>query len=147
LVSIWRLLDELNRRSLQLLPSKNIEFIKHIRYQGNVDIDLSRFSRALGNVIENAIEAMSRGGALTFTIDLVEDEVALRISDTGTGIPPEQLATLFEPFERRDRATASGVGLAVAKSIVEAHGGKISLRSVADKGTTVDVRLPKPNGQ
>ena len=147
LVSIWRLLDELNRRSLQLLPSKNIEFIKHIRYQGNVDIDLSRFARALGNVIENAIQAMSRGGALTLTIDLVEDQVALRISDTGTGIPPEQLATLFEPFERRDRATASGVGLAVAKSIVEAHGGKISLRSVADKGTTVDVRLPKPNGE
>jgi len=147
LVSIWRLLDELNRRSLQLLPSKNIEFIKHIRYQGNVDIDLSRFARALGNVIENAIQAMSRGGALTLTIDLVEDQVALRISDTGTGIPPEQLATLFEPFERRDRATASGVGLAVAKSIVEAHGGKLSLRSVADKGTTVDVRLPKPNGE
>src|SRR6266404_1904606 len=137
LVSIWRLLDELNRRSLQLLPSKNIEFIKHIRYQGNVDIDLSRFARALGNVIENAIQAMSRGGALTLTIDLVEDQVALRISDTGTGIPPEQLATLFEPFERRDRATASGVGLAVAKSIVEAHGGKLSLRSVTDKGTTV----------
>src|SRR4029077_14260872 len=47
-VSIWRLLDELNRQSLHLLPGKNIEFVKHIRYQGNIDIDLSRFARALG---------------------------------------------------------------------------------------------------
>jgi len=147
LVSIWRLLDELNRQSLHLLPSKNIEFIKHIRYQGNIDIDLSRFSRALGNVIENAIHAMPRGGALTVTIDLVEEHVALRISDTGIGIAPELLATLFEPFERHDGVRAGGVGLAVAKSIVEAHGGKISIRSVADKGATIDIRLPKPNGE
>ena len=146
LVSIWRLLDELNRQSLHLLPSKNIEFIKYIRYQGNIDIDLSRFARALGNLIENAIHAMPRGGALTFTIDLLDEQVVLRISDTGMGIAPEQLATLFEPFERRDGTRASGVGLAVAKSIVEAHGGKLSLRSVAEKGTTVDIRLPKPNG-
>ena len=146
MVSIWRLLDELNRQSLHLLPSKNIEFIKHIRYQGNIDIDLSRFARALGNLIENAIHAMPRGGALTFTIDLLDEQVVLRISDTGMGIAPEQLATLFEPFERRDGTRASGVGLAVAKSIVEAHGGKLSLRSVTEKGTTVDIRLPKPNG-
>lgn len=144
LVSIWRLLDELNRHSLQLLPGKNIEFIKHIRYQGNIDIDLSRLARALGNVIENAIHAMPNGGALTLTIDLVEDHVVLRISDTGKGISAEQLATLFEPFERRNGASPSGVGLAVAKSIVESHGGQVSLRSVADKGTTVDIRLPKP---
>src|SRR5256714_2390999 len=68
-VSIWRLLDELNRHSLHLLPSRNIEFAKHIRYQGNIDIDLGRFIRAIGNVIENAINAMARGGALTVTID------------------------------------------------------------------------------
>src|SRR5438270_8131401 len=84
-VSIWRLLDEMNRQSLHLLPSKNIEFIKHIRYQGNIDIDLGRFARALGNVIENAMHAMSRGGALTFTIDAIDEQVVVRISDTGGG--------------------------------------------------------------
>jgi len=145
-VSIWRLLDELNRHSLQLLPGKGIEFIKHIRYQGDIEIDLARFARALGNLIENAIQAMPNGGALTITIDLVDDQVVLRISDTGTGIATEQLATLFEPFERRENGNKSGVGLAVARSIVESHGGKISLRSIAEKGTTVDIRLPKPSG-
>jgi len=99
-VSIWRLLDELNRQSLHLLPSKNIEFVKHIRYQGNIDIDLGRFARALGHVIENAMHAMPRGGFLTVTTDAVEDKVALRISDTGAGIAPELMPTIFEPFER-----------------------------------------------
>jgi signal transduction histidine kinase len=146
-VSIWRLLDELNRQSLHFLPSKNIEFLKHIRYQDNIDIDLGRFARAVGHVIENAMQAMARGGFLTVTIDAVEDQVALRISDTGAGIAPELLPTLFEPFERYGDLHANGVGLAVAKAIVEAHGGKISVRSVADKGTTVDSRLPKPHGE
>ena len=146
LVSIWRLLDELNRHSFHLLPGRNIQFIKHIRYQGDVDVDLARFARALGNVIENSIYAMPRGGALTLTIDLVEEQVVLRISDTGTGIAPDLLPTLFEPFQRRNDIRVSGVGLAITKSIVEAHGGKISMRSVADKGTTVDIRVPKPKG-
>jgi signal transduction histidine kinase len=146
-VSIWRLLDELNRQSLHLLPSKNIEFLKHIRYQGNLNIDLGRFARALSNVIENAIDAMPSGGALTVTIDAVEEQVVLRISDTGSGIAPELMPTLFEPFERHADLHANGVGLAVAKAIVEAHGGKISVGSIVDKGTTVDIRLPKPNGE
>src|ERR1700730_8074045 len=146
-VSIWRLLDELNRHSLHLLPSKKINFVKHIRYQGNIDLDLGRFSRAVGHVIENAMQAMARGGFLTVTIDSVDDQVAVRISDTGAGIAPELLPTLFEPFERYGDSNANGVGLAIAKAIVEAHGGKISVRSVADKGTTVDIRLPKPHGE
>jgi signal transduction histidine kinase len=145
-VSIWRLLDELNRQSLHRLPSKSIEFVKHIRYQGNIDIDLGRFARALGNVIENAVEAMSHGGILTFTADLIEEQVAIRISDTGTGIASELLPTLFEPVERRGDSRANGVGLALAKAVIEAHGGKICLRSVAGKGTTVDIRLPKSRG-
>ena len=147
LVSIWRLLDEVNRQSLHLLPSKNIEFIKHIHYQGNIDIDLGRFARGLGNVIENAMHAMPRGGVLTFTIDAIDKQVMLRISDTGGGIAPEAMPTLFEPFERYGDLKANGVGLAVAKAIVEAHGGKISIRSVAGKGTTVDIQLPKPTGE
>ena len=146
-VSIWRLLDEVNRQSLHLLPSKNIEFIKHIRYQGNIDIDLGRFARALGNVIENSMHAMERGGALTFAIDAIEEQVVLQISDTGSGIAPEAMPTLFEPFERYGDLHANGVGLAVAKAIVEAHGGKIFVRSIVDKGTTVDIRLPKPTGE
>jgi CRP/FNR family cyclic AMP-dependent transcriptional regulator len=143
-VSIWRLLDELNRRSLHLLPAKKIDFVKHIRYQGNIDIDLGRFARALGNVIDNSIHALPAGGTVTFTSDLVYDQVVLRLSDTGVGISSETLPTLYEPFEPDERSHRPGTGLAIAKAIVEAHDGNISIASVPGKGTTADIRLPKP---
>jgi signal transduction histidine kinase len=143
-VSIWRLLDELNRRALHLLPSKKIEFVKHIRHQGNVDIDLNRMARALAAIIENSIDAMSSGGTLTFTIDQIQDQSVIRISDTGTGIPHEVLAKIFEPFDTRETPHHAGVGLAIVKAIVEAHEGKISITTVPGRGTTVDIRLPKP---
>jgi signal transduction histidine kinase len=143
-VSIWRLLDELNRRSLHLLPPKKIDFVKHIRYQENIDIDLGRFARALGNVIENSIQAMPTGGVITFTSDLVSDQVVLRLSDTGTGISPDRFSRLYEPFEFAEHSHHAGTGLAVVKAVVEAHDGKISIASVLGKGTTVDIRLPKP---
>jgi signal transduction histidine kinase len=146
-VSIWRLLDEMNRSSLHLLPAKKIEFVKYIRYQGNIDIDLGRVTRALSTVIDNAIDAMRSGGVLTLTTDLVQDEVVLRISDTGVGISQEVLPNLFEPFEHNDKAQRAGAGLAVAKAIVEAHGGGIYIGTVPGHGTTVDIRLPKSSTQ
>jgi signal transduction histidine kinase len=146
-VSIWRFLDELNRQSLHLLTSKNIKFVKQIRYENNVDIDLDRFVRALGNVIENSVQAISRGGAITFTTDVIADSVVVRISDNGHGISPEVLARLFEPFDNRDNSDSASLGLAVTKAIIEAHGGKISVGSVVGKGTTVDIRLPKPGSE
>src|SRR4029077_8407695 len=112
---------------------------------GNIDIDLGRFVRGLGKIIDNAIHAMGRGGILTVTIDQIEDEIALRLSDNGVGIRPELMPALFEPFEHRVDSQTNGSGLAVTKAIIEAHGGKISIRSVLGKGTTVDIRLPKPN--
>jgi len=146
-VSIWRFLDELNRQSLHLLTSKNIKFVKQIRYENNVDIDLDRFVRALGNVIENSVQAISRGGAITFTTDVIADSVVVRISDNGRGISPEVLGRLFEPFDNRDNSDSASLGLAVTKAIIEAHGGKISVGSVVGKGTTVDIRLPKPGSE
>jgi signal transduction histidine kinase len=144
LISIWGILDELNQQSLRLLPGKNIQFVKHIRYEGNVEIDRARFVRVLSNLIKNSREAMPGGGILTVTTDLVQNEVVLRISDTGSGISAEVLPKLFEPFVTHGKANGTGLGLAIAKSVIEAHGGKISLSSVRGSGTTVDIRLPKP---
>lgn len=144
LISIWGILDELNQQSLRLLPGKNIQFVKHIRYEGNVEIDRARFIRVLSNLIKNSREAMPGGGILTITSDLVQDQVAIRISDTGVGIPSEVLPKLFEPFVTHGKTNSTGLGLAIAKSVVEAHGGKISLSSIKGSGTTIEIRLPKP---
>src|SRR2546423_2808097 len=94
---------------------------------------------------KNSLESMDGGGILTITTDLVQDQVVLRISDTGVGIPPEILPRLFEPFVTHGKTSGTGLGLAIAGSVVEAHGGKISISSVHGNGATIDIRLPKPN--
>jgi len=146
-VSIWGLLDELNQQALSLLPGNNIQLAKNIRYDGNVVVDVTRFIRVLCNLIKNAREAMPNGGILTIGTDLVEDQVVIRISDTGVGIPPELLPRLFEPFFTHGKSHGTGLGMAIAKSVVTAHAGKISVSSVRGSGTTVDIRLPAPPPQ
>jgi two-component system sensor histidine kinase/response regulator len=143
-VSVRRILEELEQQSLRLLPAKNIELVKHIRYDGNIDVDLARFVRVLGHLVQNACDAMPNGGVLRFTTDLVQNDVALRITDSGRGIHPELLSKLFQPFSTNVQSAGTGLSLAIAKAVVEAHGGKISIASVPDKGTTVDIRLPQP---
>jgi signal transduction histidine kinase len=143
-VSIWGLLDELNQQALRLLPGHNIQFAKNIRYDGNVVIDPTRFVRVLCNLIKNAREAMPSGGILTITTDLVDNQIVIRISDTGIGIPAELLPKLFEPFVTHGKSHGTGLGMAIAKSVVTAHHGKISVASVPGRGTTVDIRLPAP---
>lgn len=146
-VSIWGLLDELNQQALRLLPGHNIQFAKNIRYDGNVVIDPTRFGRVLCNLIKNAREAMPSGGILTITTDLVDRQVVIRISDTGIGIPAELLPKLFQPFVSHGKSHGTGLGMAIAKSVVTAHHGKISVASVPGRGTTVDIRLPVPPQQ
>ena len=143
-ISLWRLLAELNQQALQLLPEKNIQFVKDIRYDGDLDIDLPRFTRMLCNFVKNSREAMPNGGILTLSTVLDENEIVLRISDTGFGIPPDILPRLFEPFVTHGKPHGTGLGLAIAKSVVEAHKGKISISSVQGSGTTVEIRLPVP---
>jgi signal transduction histidine kinase len=146
-VSIWRLLDELNQESLRLLPGNNIQFAKNIRYDGNIVVDLTRFIRVLCNLIKNAREAMPSGGILTISTNLVDKQVVIRISDTGIGIPSELLPKLFEPFFTHGKSHGTGLGMAIAKSVVTAHHGRISVESVQGSGTTVDIRLPAPPQQ
>jgi signal transduction histidine kinase len=141
-VSIWRLLDELTQQALKLLPGQNIQLVKNIRYDGNLDIDLPRFTRVLCNLIKNAREAMPSGGILTLTIDKAPDEIVLRIGDTGVGMPPDILAKIFEPFVTHGKSHGTGLGMAIAKSVIEAHQGKISVMSQPGLGTAVEIRLP-----
>jgi signal transduction histidine kinase len=143
-VSIWRFMDELSQQSLRLLPGQNVQFVKHIRYDKDLEIDVARFTRMMGNIIKNASEAMPGGGILTMSVDLVQDKVVIRLSDTGKGIPAEILPKLFEPFITHGKTHGTGLGMAIAKSVVEAHGGRICVSSVPGNGTTVDIRLPAP---
>ncbi|MGI9089065.1 MAG: ATP-binding protein [Chthoniobacterales bacterium] len=141
-ISIWRLLDELSEQALQLLPGQNIQFVKHVGYDGMIEIDLARFTRVLCNLIKNAREAMTGGGILTFSVDLVGAEVILQLADTGCGIPADILPKLFEPFVTYGKSHGTGLGMAIAKSVVDAHHGTIAVKSTIGLGTTVEIRLP-----
>lgn len=104
--------------------------------------DPVQLGQVFRNLILNAIQAMPEGGQLTVKSELAGRElVAVSFADTGVGIPEENLGKLFEPLFTT-KAKGIGLGLAVSKAFVEAHGGTIEVQSKVGKGCTFSVRLP-----
>ncbi|MBG3877151.1 histidine kinase, partial [Desulfovibrio oxamicus] len=105
-------------------------------------LDPDRFSQALLNVFLNALEAMPRGGELAVRLAAAPgNRIAVSVRDTGAGIAPEHLATIFDPYFTT-KSQGTGLGLAIVHKIVEAHGGEVSLRSTPGQGTEVTFLLP-----
>jgi len=107
----------------------------------HVSIDRTLVSRALVNIVENALHAMPGSGALTVRASQNGTAVRIRVADTGVGMDAEALARAFEPYFST-KAAGTGLGLPIAKRNVELSGGTISMSSERDKGTTVEVTLP-----
>jgi signal transduction histidine kinase len=113
-----------------------------------VDVDRLRIGEVLSNLLSNAIRHTPAGGVVTLSAgaggsrDAKEARgLELSVSDTGTGIPPERLAHVFDRFSRASDSPGAGLGLAIAKSLVEAHGGGIHAES-GESGTTITFLLP-----
>ncbi len=109
--------------------------------------DADRVAQVITNLLTNAIRYNHEGGEVTVAVQLSGSECVLSVADTGIGIPEEHLPHLFERFFRVDAARSRkdggvGLGLAICKSIVDAHGGQITVTSVVDRGTRFEVRLP-----
>jgi len=109
-----------------------------------VRADLLRVSQVLGNLLGNALKFTPEGGDVTFGAARSEREVVFDVSDTGPGIPPEQVEHLFDQFwqARKNDKRGVGLGLTIAKGIVEAHGGRIWCNSVVGAGSTFSFTLP-----
>jgi PAS domain S-box-containing protein len=104
--------------------------------------DSEQLSQAFGNLIFNAIQAMTEGGQLTIKTKAENPKwVTVSIADTGVGIPREKLVKIFEPLFTT-KAKGIGLGLALTKTLVEGHGGTIEVESEEGKGSTFIVRLP-----
>jgi signal transduction histidine kinase len=113
-----------------------------------LNIDAYRIKQVLGNLLDNAIEHTGKGGKITVTASEQDKVVAISVADTGEGIPPEELSLIFERFYRVDKSRArttggSGLGLTIAKRLVEAHGGTIMVTSEVGKGSCFTFTLLK----
>jgi PAS domain S-box-containing protein len=106
-----------------------------------ISVDPKQMRQVLINVMKNAMEAMPEGGRLSITTHLQEGGVRIGIIDTGQGIAPENLKSVFDPFVTT-KAKGTGLGLAISRKIIEDHDGLISLESTSGHGTVCNVTLP-----
>jgi signal transduction histidine kinase len=107
--------------------------------------DSARLVQVLANLVGNSLKYTDRGGTITLSAASVGNEVQIAVRDTGSGIPAEQLPRVFERYYTRRRGASkrgSGLGLSIARGIVEAHGGRIWAESVEGVGTTIRMALP-----
>jgi len=112
-----------------------------------IEADPDRLHQVVLILLDNAITHTPPGGHITVAVSRQGGEAVLEVRDTGEGIPPEALARIFDRFYRADQARSravggAGLGLAIAKALVESHGGRIALNSTLGEGTTVTVALP-----
>ncbi len=107
----------------------------------NMNLDRIHMQRALANLISNAIEASGRGQNVSISADHKEDSLSITIGDDGAGMDQETRENLFLPFFTK-KSTGTGLGMPIAKKIIEGHNGKIDIMSHLGKGTRVIVRLP-----
>jgi nitrogen fixation/metabolism regulation signal transduction histidine kinase len=106
-----------------------------------ISADPDLLHRALQNLVLNAIDAMPEGGELTIRTQPAGDGIALSVSDTGSGLTQEECGRLFTPYYTT-KQHGTGLGLAIVQSVVSDHGGKISVESAKEKGTTFRIELP-----
>jgi nitrogen-specific signal transduction histidine kinase/DNA-binding response OmpR family regulator len=155
---IHSLLEEQIDRVAEEAKKKGVAIKKDFRFaNGRVPFDRNLMSEALEQILDNALESMSSGGALSISTTaavhpdprssnsdngITPGKVAeILISDTGVGIPAEEMANLFKPFHSC-KVKGMGLGLPISRRIIRGHRGDITISSEVDKGTTVKVVLP-----
>ncbi|HJQ83123.1 MAG TPA: ATP-binding protein [Candidatus Binatia bacterium] len=122
------------------------------RRAGVVRADPTRLTQVIDNVVSNAIKFTPGGGRVTVTVERVGREVQVIVRDTGIGIPPAVVPHVFDEFQQADRSITRrygglGLGLAIARRLVEAHGGQIEAESAGEgQGATFRLRLPLAEG-
>ncbi len=115
-----------------------------------ISVDPDRLVQVIGNLVGNALRHTPDGGRVELAAALAGPRVVLSVTDNGPGVPGDDLPHIFERFYRGDKARvddgSSGLGLAIARSLVEAHGGQIGVENVATGGARFTVALPLANG-
>jgi signal transduction histidine kinase len=107
--------------------------------------DSTRLAQTVDNLLTNAVKFTPDGGAVTVTVSGDDDRISVAVSDTGVGIPADELPRIFERFFRATTSgsiSGTGLGLSIVRTIAEAHGGTVSVASTVGAGTTFTIELP-----
>jgi len=135
----------INKALAHLTIPKNIVLRRELAERlPEIKADIEQLNQVLINLITNAIQAMPEGGKLIIKTFVRGDNLVIEVSDSGGGIPPDNLNKIFDPLFTT-KAKGIGLGLAVCKSIIERHQGQISVNSQEGKGTTFSIELPRGN--
>jgi signal transduction histidine kinase len=145
-VQVGRLVDEIAAAMRVEADAKGVavrtELADGVAY---ANADPEKLQRVLFNLIQNAIRHTPADGSVTVRAEPAGDWVEVEVADTGAGIPPERRGEVFSPFVRADEARGgggAGLGLAISRAIVEAHGGRIWLADAHGRGTRVRFAIP-----
>jgi two-component system sensor histidine kinase BaeS len=109
---------------------------------GEIDVDPYRLRQVLSNLVSNALNQMPDGGRLEVSAAEGDGQVRIQVADTGPGIPPDRLEQVFERFVKSGDSTGSGLGLSIARDLVEAHGGAITAANRPEGGAVFTIDLP-----
>ena len=121
---------------------RGIEVVRDCCYQGQAVVDPERMAQVVYNIAANARDAMPGGGTFTVATRQNGEQVELRFSDTGPGVPEELRDRIFEPFFTYGKREGAGLGLSIAGRIVEEHGGKLWIEGDEEGGATFVLSLP-----
>ncbi len=146
-VNVNEMLENLIKQLGPLANVKDVSITLESHRSVTASIDEVKLSLACMNILENAIKYNNPGGSINVSLDAEEEHCVITISDTGPGIPAEDLAKVFERFYRVDKShsgqmSGSGLGLAIARQSVEIQGGTIAIDSTEGVGTSVTIRVP-----
>ena len=147
-VDVGSFVEKILERLTPIAQKAQVELVLEIIHPVSAEVDETKFTLAMSNLIENGIKYNHEGGWVKAKIDGDYQFCTIEISDTGVGIPEESLPHIFERFYRVDKSHSreiggTGLGLAITRSIVLMHRGAIKVDSVEGEGTTFTVKIPR----
>jgi two-component system phosphate regulon sensor histidine kinase PhoR len=135
----------------QMVTAREKDLVLALKLDENLEPTLGNFDqlqRALWNLVSNAIKFTPTGGRITVISEMIKGNVAIKVKDTGIGIPKDDISGLFSEFHRLNGSSnteGTGLGLFIVKTIVEGHGGSVLVESEVGRGTTFTILLPRSN--
>ena len=146
-----QLLEHLKKQFAHDVIAAKLAFSVHLDPPSNsgeyplLEVDIRRIEQVMQNLVSNALKYTKQGKiSLNHKVDMINKEAIFILSDTGIGIPADELPHVFERFYTKsiERNDGHGLGLAICKEIIHYHHGEISVESIEGRGTSFTIRLP-----